>query len=205
MPELEVHANRGDPVNPCCRDDHSNTVVATVYPSVSGAPRPMARRRRRAGVLAPGSSLPSSFPRSPSVDPQTFARRLQLRGQPRCHTAFRFKSLAGTLRVARMIRRHVPGSNLSTMGSGGMATSVCRGSSGISCKVNVISSGAGDRLPSCLAPRPALSSEDPLFRFRMRSVGDATTTYHPVITRPARLLSIQDAIALSSLPATGLR
>jgi hypothetical protein len=34
------------------------------------------------------------------VDPWTFARRLQLRGQPRYYTAFQFKSLAGTLRVA---------------------------------------------------------------------------------------------------------
>ena len=37
------------------------------------------------------------------MDSWTFARRLQLRGQPRYYTAFQFKSLAGTLRVAGMI------------------------------------------------------------------------------------------------------
>ena len=31
------------------------------------------------------------------MDSWTFARRLQLRGQPRHHTAFQFKSLAGNL------------------------------------------------------------------------------------------------------------
>jgi hypothetical protein len=35
------------------------------------------------------------------VDQWTFAIRLQLRGQPRFHTAFQFKSLAGTLRVSK--------------------------------------------------------------------------------------------------------
>ena len=39
-----------------------------------------------------------------SVDSSTSTRRSQLRGQPRFQTAFRFKSLAGTLRVARIIR-----------------------------------------------------------------------------------------------------
>src|SRR5882757_4847196 len=92
-------------VQPGLRDDDSNTVVATVSPAVISAPRPVTGRRREAGFLASGSWLPSSFPRLwASVDPWTFARRLQLRGQPRFHTAFRFKSLAGTLRVARIIR-----------------------------------------------------------------------------------------------------
>jgi hypothetical protein len=54
--------------------------------------------------MASGSWFPSSFPRLwASVGSWTFARRLQLRGQPRFHTAFRFKSLAGTLRVAGII------------------------------------------------------------------------------------------------------
>jgi hypothetical protein len=39
----------------------------------------------------------------PSVDVWTSARRLQLRGQPRFQTAFRFKSLAGTLREGEII------------------------------------------------------------------------------------------------------
>ena len=84
--------------------DDSNTVVATVSPAVISAPRPVTGRRREAGVLASGSSLASSFPKQlASVDLWTFARRLQLRGQPRFQTAFRFKSLAGTLREGRII------------------------------------------------------------------------------------------------------
>ncbi len=46
------------------------------------------------------------------MDLWTFAFRLQLRGQPRFHTAFQFKSLAGTLREREMIlviaRRSTP-------------------------------------------------------------------------------------------------
>src|SRR5476651_691433 len=78
------------------RDDDSNTVVATVSPAVISAPRLVTRRRREAGFLASGSLLSSSFPKpfQASVDSWTFAIRLQLRGQPRFFTAFRFKSLA---------------------------------------------------------------------------------------------------------------
>ena len=54
----------------------------------------------------PGSRVVASIflPKAKaSVDPLTVARRLQLRGQPRCHTAFRFKSLSGTLHVRGII------------------------------------------------------------------------------------------------------
>ncbi len=46
-----------------------------------------------------------------SVDSRTFARRLQLRGQPRYCTAFQFKSLAGTLRFRRDDTRYREGVN----------------------------------------------------------------------------------------------
>src|SRR5271167_1111219 len=84
--------------NSALRHDDSNTVVATVSPAVISAPRPVTRRRREAGFLAPGLWLLSPFPKLRFSGSWTFARRLQLRGQPRCFTAFRFKSLAGTLR-----------------------------------------------------------------------------------------------------------
>ena len=44
------------------------------------------------------------------MDSWTYARRLQLRGQPRYYTAFRFKSLAGTLRSGGIIRVIAKGS-----------------------------------------------------------------------------------------------
>ncbi len=50
----------------CLRDDDSNTVVATVSPAVIGAPRPVTGRRREAGILAPGSSLPARLPEASS-------------------------------------------------------------------------------------------------------------------------------------------
>src|ERR1700722_9071577 len=84
------------------RDD-STTVAATVYPAVPSAPRLATRRRREEGLLAPGSQLAFSFPRpEASVDQCTLARRLQLRGQPRNYTAFRFFALQHLAR-ARMI------------------------------------------------------------------------------------------------------
>jgi hypothetical protein len=79
--------------------DDSTTVAATVYPAVPSAPRPATRRRREEGLLASGSQLAFSFPRPhASVGQCTLARRLQLRGQPRNYTAFRFNALH-TLRV----------------------------------------------------------------------------------------------------------
>src|SRR5277367_988030 len=51
-----------------------------------------------------------------SVDSWTVARRLQLRGQPRFHTAFQFKSLAGTLRVPEDNTRSLHAVNL-TLGA----------------------------------------------------------------------------------------
>jgi hypothetical protein len=55
--------------NRALRDDNSNTVVATVSPAVISAPRPVTRRRREAGVLAPGLWLLSPFPKlEASVD-----------------------------------------------------------------------------------------------------------------------------------------
>ena len=82
------------------RDDDSNHVVATVSPAVPGAPRPKTGRPRKAGLLAPGSSLASAFPRLSPSGTWMVARRLQLRGQPRSSTAFPFTSHTGTLRAA---------------------------------------------------------------------------------------------------------
>src|ERR1700724_962665 len=83
--------------------DGSTTVAATVYPAVPSAPRLATRRRREEGLLASGSQLAFSFPRPhASVGQCTLARRLQLRGQPRNYTAFRFNALQHLAR-ARII------------------------------------------------------------------------------------------------------
>jgi len=70
------------------RDD-SILVAATVHPVIFGAPRPKTGRPCEAGFLASGLSLSSAFPTLlGSVAIRMRARRLQLRGQPRCCTAF---------------------------------------------------------------------------------------------------------------------
>src|SRR5438876_9543973 len=64
----------------------------------------MSQTGSKASVLAAGSlRSPPSRGLDASVDSLTFARRLQLRGQPRFHTAFQFNPFWGTLRERRII------------------------------------------------------------------------------------------------------